>query len=63
MWTNCYSPAPCIAWLKYLTPFYCCTGHDPIANGVHVCDLAALAAAAIVPTAVAVVGFARRDLR
>jgi beta-exotoxin I transport system permease protein len=52
-----------IAWLKYLTPFYYCTGHDPIANGVHLGDLAVLAAVAIVLTAVAVVGFARRDLR
>jgi ABC-2 type transport system permease protein len=52
-----------LAWLKYLTPFYYCTGHDPIANGVHLGDLAVLAAAAIVLTAVAVMGFARRDLR
>ncbi len=52
-----------IAWLRYLSPFYYCSGHDPIANGVHVGDLAVLGAAAVALTAVAVVGFARRDLR
>jgi ABC-2 type transport system permease protein len=52
-----------IGWLKYLSPFYYCTGHDPIANGVHLADLAVLAAATVALTAVAVVGFTRRDLR
>lgn len=52
-----------IAWLKYLTPFYYCTGHDPIANGINLGDLAMLGAGTIVLTAVAVVGFTRRDLR
>ena len=51
-----------IAWLKYLTPFYYCTGHDPIANGVHLGDLAVLGAATVALTAVAAVGFTRRDL-
>jgi ABC-2 type transport system permease protein len=52
-----------IGWLTYLSPFYYCSGHDPIANGVHVGDLAVLGAAAIVLTAAAVVGIGRRDLR
>jgi ABC-2 type transport system permease protein len=52
-----------IAWLKYLTPFHYCTGHDPIANGVDLGDLAVLGATTVVLTAVAVVGFTRRDLR
>jgi ABC-2 type transport system permease protein len=52
-----------IAWLKYLTPFHYYSGHDPIANGVDLGDLAVLVAAAAVLTAVAVVRFERRDLR
>jgi len=52
-----------IGWLRYLTPFHYCTGHDPIARGVDVGDLAVLLASAVALTAVAVVGFARRDLR
>jgi ABC-2 type transport system permease protein len=52
-----------IGWLKYLSPFYYCSGHDPIANGVNVGDLAVLGAAAVVLTAVAVLGIERRDLR
>lgn len=52
-----------IAWLKYLSPFYYYAGHDPIGHGVHIGDLAILAAASIALTAVAVVGIGRRDLR
>jgi ABC-2 type transport system permease protein len=52
-----------IGWLKYLSPFYYCSGHDPIANGVNVGDLAVLGASALVLTAVAVWGIERRDLR
>jgi ABC-2 type transport system permease protein len=52
-----------IEWLKYVSPFYYYEGHDPIANGVNLGDLAVLLAAAAVLTVVAVVGFGRRDLR
>ncbi len=52
-----------IGWLKYVSPFYYCSGHDPIANGVNVGDLAVLGASAVVLTAVAVWGIERRDLR
>jgi ABC-2 type transport system permease protein len=52
-----------IGWLKYLSPFYYCSGHDPIANGVNLGDLAVLGAAAVVLTALAVFGMTRRDLR
>lgn len=52
-----------IGWLKYLSPFYYCSGHDPIANGVNVGDLVVLGAAAVVLTAAAVVGIGRRDVR
>src|SRR5262249_51731032 len=52
-----------IEWLKYISPFYYYEGHDPIANGVNVGDLAVLLGAAVVLTATAVYGFGRRDLR
>jgi ABC-2 type transport system permease protein len=52
-----------VEWLKYLSPFYYYSGHDPISNGVDLADLATLAATSIVLTAVAAVGFTRRDLR
>ena len=50
-------------WLKYLSLFYYYEGHDPIGNGVDVPDLAVLAVATIVLTAVAVYGMRDRDLR
>ena len=52
-----------IHWLKYLSPFYYYAGHDPLASGVDVGDLAVLVAASLVLTALAVAGFRRRDLR
>jgi ABC-2 type transport system permease protein len=58
--------APLVAgveWLKYLSPFYYYSGHDPIANGVDIGGLVVLALATITLTAVAVAGFRRRDLR
>jgi ABC-2 type transport system permease protein len=58
--------APLVAgveWLKYLSPFYFYSGHDPIANGVDIGGLVVLALATITLTAVAVAGFRRRDLR
>jgi ABC-2 type transport system permease protein len=58
--------APLVAglgWLKYLSPFYYYSGHDPIANGVDAAGLAVLGGSAVVLTAVAIAGFRRRDLR
>jgi ABC-2 type transport system permease protein len=52
-----------IAWLKYASPFYYYEGHDPLGAGVHVADLAVLAAASIALTGVAVASLRRRDLR
>lgn len=52
-----------LAWLKYFSPFYYYSGHDPLSNGIDLLDLAVLAAASIALTAVAVVGIQRRDLR
>ena len=52
-----------IAWLKYLSPFYYYAGHDPLASGVDIGDLAVLAVFAVVMTGLAVAGIQRRDLR
>ena len=50
-------------WLKYLSPFYYYSGHDPLTNGVDVGGLVVLGAATIVFSVVAVGGLRRRDLR
>ena len=50
-------------WLKYLSPFYYYTGHDPLTQGIDAGDLAVLAVAAVALTAVGVLAFERRDLR
>jgi ABC-2 type transport system permease protein len=50
-------------WLKYLSPFYYYAGHDPLTQGIDTVDLVVLAAIAAALTAVAAVGFERRDLR
>lgn len=52
-----------IAWLKYLTLFYYYAGHDPLARGVGGAGLVVLGLVTLVFTAVAIVGFERRDLR
>jgi ABC-2 type transport system permease protein len=52
-----------VDWLKYLSPFYYYTGHDPLTRGVHAVDLAVLAAVAVALTALGVLAFERRDLR
>jgi ABC-2 type transport system permease protein len=52
-----------VAWLKYASPFYYYSGHDPISHGVDLGDLAILVAASIALTAVAMVQIGRRDLR
>jgi ABC-2 type transport system permease protein len=50
-------------WLKYLSPFYYYAGHDPLNQGIDAGDLVVLAAIAVALTALAAVGFERRDLR
>jgi ABC-2 type transport system permease protein len=52
-----------IDWLKYFSLFYYYEGHDPIASGVDLGDLAVLAIASIMFTALAVLGLRHRDLR
>ena len=52
-----------MSWLKFASPFYYYAGHDPLGSGIHLGDLAMLAAATAVLTAVAAVSFRRRDLR
>ncbi|MEP6641627.1 MAG: ABC transporter permease subunit [Gaiellales bacterium] len=52
-----------MAWLRFLSPFYYYAGQDPLARGVDVADLAALAAITAVLTGLAVIGIRRRDLR
>lgn len=52
-----------LSWLKYLSPFYYYSGHDPLGSGVDVADLAILGAVAVALTAIATLGFRRRDLR
>jgi ABC-2 type transport system permease protein len=52
-----------VTWLKYASPFYYYAGHDPLANGVDLSDLAVLAAATAVLIAVAALTFGRRDVR
>jgi len=52
-----------VAWLRYFSPFHYYAEHDPLARGAGTGDLAVLCGAALVLTAVAVVGFGRRDLR
>ena len=52
-----------VSWLKFASPFYYYAGHDPLGSGIHLGDLAVLAAAAAVLTAIAAVSFRRRDLR
>lgn len=61
---NGFAPfADGLTWLKYLSPFHYYSGHDPIANGVDIGDLAVLATACAALTAAAALGFRRRDLR
>lgn len=50
-------------WLKYLSPFYYYTGHDPLTQGIDGGDLAVLGVVAVALTALAMLAFERRDLR
>jgi ABC-2 type transport system permease protein len=52
-----------IDWLKYASPFYYYAEHDPLGRGVDLVDLAILAGATVVLTAVAALTFRGRDLR
>jgi ABC-2 type transport system permease protein len=52
-----------LTWLKYLSPFYYYTGHEPLTNGVHAADLVVLGVATVILTAIAMLAFERRDLR
>lgn len=52
-----------ITWLKYVTPFYWYSGHDPIAEGVDLGGVAVLGVVTLVLVVVAVEGLRRRDLR
>jgi len=46
-----------------VSPFYYYSGHDPLADGVHLADLGVLAAASAALTAFAIAAIGRRDLR
>jgi ABC-2 type transport system permease protein len=52
-----------IAWLKYLSLFCYYDGHDPLERGVWVPGLIVLAVITLSLTALAILGFERRDLR
>jgi ABC-2 type transport system permease protein len=52
-----------LEWLKYFSLFYYYSGHDPIGAGVHLGDLAVLAAVTLAGTAAAAWWIDRRDLR
>ncbi len=52
-----------VAWLKYVSPFYYYSGHDPLVNGVDLTDLAVLAAASVALMAFGMVAIQRRDVR
>ena len=61
---NSFAPlVGAIAWLKYLSLFYYYSGHDPLTRGVGVPGLVVLAMVALTLTAIAILGFERRDLR
>jgi ABC-2 type transport system permease protein len=61
---NGFAPlVPAIAWLKYLSPFYYYTVHDPLTRGIGIGDLAVLAGLTVVLTGAAMAGIQRRDLR
>ena len=40
-----------LTWLKYVSPFYYYSGHDPLGSGIDVVDLAVLGAAAVIAVA------------
>ena len=61
---NSFAPlVSALRWLKYLSPFYYYTGHDPLTRGVNIPGLVVLALVTFVLTAIAVWSIERRDLR
>ncbi len=52
-----------LAWLKYASLFYYYEGHDPIANGIDIADLAVLGIATLAFIELAALGIRHRDLR
>jgi ABC-2 type transport system permease protein len=61
---NGFAPlADPVAWLRFLSPYYYYAHNDPLTQGIDLVDLLVLAALAAAMTAVAIVRFARRDLR
>jgi ABC-2 type transport system permease protein len=52
-----------LTWLKYASPFYYYSGHDPLGSGLDVVDLSVLGAASVALVAFAALAFQRRDLR
>jgi ABC-2 type transport system permease protein len=61
---NSFAPlVGAIAWLKYISLYYYYARHDPLANGVDVPGIVVLGLVTVVLTAIAMVGFDRRDLR
>jgi ABC-2 type transport system permease protein len=61
---NSFAPlVGAIEWLKYLSPFYYYTGHDPLTRGVDIAGVIVLGVVSLVLTASGMVGIERRDLR
>lgn len=52
-----------IAWLKYISLFYYYAGRDPLTRGIDIPGIIVLGVVTLVLTAIAIVGFDRRDLR
>ena len=52
-----------VSWLKFASPFYYYAGHDPLANGIDLADLAVLGAATAAWEVIAMLGSRHRDLR
>ena len=61
---NSFAPlVSALDWLKYLSPFYYYTGHDPLTHGVDIAGVIVLGVVSFVLTALGMVGIERRDLR
>jgi len=61
---NSFAPlVGAIAWLKYLTLFYCYAGQDPLTRGPDLRGLVVLGLVSLALTGVAILTFERRDLR
>jgi ABC-2 type transport system permease protein len=61
---NSFAPlVGAIGWLKYLSLYYYYAAHDPLTHGVDVPGVIVLGVVTVVLTAIAMVGFDRRDLR